>query len=280
MEYIPKDLSSNNVNITKDNPLKEMFKLLFSILLIISITYYLIGLAADYFVERMPKKVENYLATFLTESYTKSNDSDESKSDSNKIENKLQKLLNNLVLNMEGQKEESKIIYKLHLAENEMVNAIALPGNNIVVFSGLLDEIETENELSMILAHELGHFANRDHLRGLGRGLVLITISILLMGADSSISDFIANVALTTTESRFSQKQELAADTFGVKLLKNTYGHCAGATGFFERLAKKQNENRFMNFFASHPASMDRVKKIKEVIEQVGCEFGVEVEYN
>ena len=46
------------------------------------------------------------------------------------------------------------------------MNAVALPGGNIVVFAGLLKEIKSENELAMILGHELGHFAHRDHLRG------------------------------------------------------------------------------------------------------------------
>ena len=204
MKFTPKDLTENNINVTKENPVKEVLKLLFVIFIIISITYYILGLAANHYVEKIPKEVENYLASILTETYTSNEDSTTPSDKTDKEELKIQKLLNNLILNMEDNSGK----YNIHISENEMVNAMALPGNNIIIFSGLLDEIETENELSMILAHELGHFANRDHLRGLGRGLVLITLSIILMGADSSINEFIANIALTTTESRFSQKQE------------------------------------------------------------------------
>ena len=46
-----------------------------------------------------------------------------------------------------------------------------------VIYQGLLAQAESENELMMVLGHELGHFANRDHLRGLGRAL-LVQIAI------------------------------------------------------------------------------------------------------
>ncbi|HAN32740.1 MAG TPA: hypothetical protein DCQ06_14195, partial [Myxococcales bacterium] len=63
--------------------------------------------------------------------------------------------------------------FQLKLACTPMVNAMALPGGGIVVTSGLLKLLRNEDELSFVLAHELGHFVGRDHLQGLGRGLTL-----------------------------------------------------------------------------------------------------------
>ena len=61
--------------------------------------------------------------------------------------------------------------FHVYVTEVDDINAIALPGSNIIVFSGLLQNIQSENELVMVLGHELGHYAHKDHLRGLGRGL-------------------------------------------------------------------------------------------------------------
>jgi Zn-dependent protease with chaperone function len=71
--------------------------------------------------------------------------------------------------------------YKIHIIPDPRINAMALPGGNIVVFSALIKETGSENELAFVLAHELGHFANRDHLRGLGRRLLLLTASAALI---------------------------------------------------------------------------------------------------
>jgi Zn-dependent protease with chaperone function len=65
----------------------------------------------------------------------------------------------------------------VHVQPSTAVNAAALPGGHMLVFSGLLTEMRSENELAFVLAHELGHYAHRDHLRGLGRALVLMAAS-------------------------------------------------------------------------------------------------------
>ena len=43
---------------------------------------------------------------------------------------------------------------------------------------GLLENVESENELAFVLGHELGHFRNRDHLRGLGRGIAFSLVLV------------------------------------------------------------------------------------------------------
>ena len=61
---------------------------------------------------------------------------------------------------------------QVNLVESETPNAFAFPGGKIVVFSSLLDSVQSENGLAFVLAHELSHFQNRDHLRGMGRSIV------------------------------------------------------------------------------------------------------------
>jgi predicted Zn-dependent protease len=61
----------------------------------------------------------------------------------------------------------------VYLMENEEINAVALPGGNIVVFTGLVAQVESENELAMVLAHEMGHFTHRIIYAGWDADLVL-----------------------------------------------------------------------------------------------------------
>ena len=136
----------------------------------------------------------------------------------------------------------------------------------MVIFRGLLDEINSENELAYILGHELGHFIHRDHLRGLGRGLVLATAATFLFGSDNTLSQLVTGT-VSFAQMKFSQKQEAAADLFALELINKHYGHTGGATDFFRRVIEKKEINKFRYFFSTHPDPDARVKAIEREIK-------------
>ncbi len=123
--------------------------------------------------------------------------------------------------------------------------------------------MKSENELSFVLAHEMGHFANRDHLRGLGRGLVFIALSALIFGSDSGVGDFLSGW-INITEMSFSREQESKADKYALNALNCTYGHVGGATDFFGKMSKEEHIGFFKHFFLSHPESKKRISVLKE----------------
>ena len=142
-------------------------------------------------------------------------------------------------------------------SDSEEVNAYALPGGVVVVNRGLLDEMGSENELAFILAHEFGHLKHRDHLRGMGRALVALSIGAFLGASDAP--DILGS-GLQFGESRFSQAQETAADLFALEALQCRYGHVGGATDFFER--HKENDPAKWFLFASHPELVARIARL------------------
>lgn len=185
------------------------------------------------------------------------------------VDSPQQKTLNQLLDRLESklppQQRENNQYQVLYIPE-DTVNAIAIPGNKVIIYQGLLKEVDSENELMMILGHELGHFAHRDHLRGLGNILVLrMTISYFL-GDASIFNSIIATSIKAISQAQYSQKQEQQADQFGLLLLDQTYNQVAGSTDFFNRLSKKQKSN--FDFLASHPAPAKRVKQINKLIKE------------
>jgi Zn-dependent protease with chaperone function len=159
--------------------------------------------------------------------------------------------------------------FKVHVREAPAVNALALPGGHVMVFTGLLEKVSSENELAFVLAHEMGHYAHRDHLRGVGRAVVLMTISAFLFGQDSSVSKVLAH-ALNITELSFSRKQETRADEFALETINCTYGHVAGAADFFKKISKGQDPGKFGHYFASHPENLRRISHIENIIQSRG----------
>jgi beta-barrel assembly-enhancing protease len=161
--------------------------------------------------------------------------------------------------------------YKVNVfaVNNKDVNAIALPGGTILVFSGLLEKVGSENELTFILAHELGHFKNRDHLRGTGRAIVLMVLYSMLLGGSGGI-DSILTPFLTFSESRHSREQESNADAKALEIVQCYYGHVGGATDFFEGMLQEEEPSVFGHFLASHPAHSQRIMDIENIINKSG----------
>lgn len=253
MQYQPKELKGN-VNVSPRSPIKEFFLLLGGILGIILAIYVILGFAVEIVVDKLPLKVEERLGNVFSKAFSDQKNAE--------AEKKLQEILNNL-----GYPQ-----YNIHvITEDKTVNAFAYPGGNIVVFSGLLKKVNSENELAFVLAHELGHFVNRDHLKGLGRSLVLFTLSAFIFG-DSNVTNFLQG-SLVNTEMKFSQAQETAADLFALDLLNKKYGHAAGALDFFDVLLKEEKCPRFLYFFATHRHPLNRKKIIAQQIKIKGCEI-------
>lgn len=261
MKFTPREIKSN-VNISPTSPIKDFLELVIKILGFILVVYILLGFAVDYIAPRVSINTELRLGKLFSARY-------ERKERTN-VELQLQQILDELINKSQGL---PPFTYKVYVEESKDVNAFALPGGNIVVLSVLLKEVESKNELAMVLAHELGHFYHRDHLRGLGRSLVFLLISSTLFGSDSSASKVVTK-AVTNAEMRFSQAQEKAADLYALDLLNKTYGSVVGATDFFEKMSRKEKLWSFLYIFASHPYPASRIVAIKEHIKLKGYAIG------
>lgn len=222
----------------------------------------LLSLFAALLVWLIPPELEAQLGTVLIKEY-------EAKAEVGKVQDKLNQLQDRLEAKQSvKERRDLKVIY----LPEKTINAFAVPGDRIIIFRGLLDNVKSENELMMILGHEIGHFVNRDHLRGIARSLSFQIIVSLLFGNNSGLQS-VGSLATVISQSSFSQSQELAADRIGLDLLVKTYGHGGGATDFFDRLGQDRSPGA-LSFFSTHPHPAQRVNKIKQIIHDRG--YGIE----
>lgn len=267
MKFTPREIK-NNVNISPAPPVRDFCELAIKILGCILVIYILLGFAVDYVAPRVSTTTELRLGSFIAARLEKEEQAEGGA--------QLQRILDELVKHSRGL---PPFPYKVYVKKSADVNAMALPGGNIVVLSALLKEVESENELAIVLAHELGHYYYRDHLKGLGRGLVFLVISSALFGSDSSISKVIIN-AVTNAETRFSQGQEKAADVYALELLNAAYGSAAGAADFLEKMSRKERLWPVFYIFASHPYPQSRIAAIKEQIRLKGYPAGQKMPFH
>lgn len=250
-----------NVNVSRTHPLKE-FALLAGGLLAAAVgAYLMLGLAVDLVVPRLSMTVEKRLAKAFAGRLTPNEETDAARQAAQALVDRLQSRCASL-----------PYAITVHVQPSAAVNAAALPGGHVVVFTGLLEKMTSENELAFVLAHEMGHFAHRDHLRGLGRALVLMTVSTALLGADNSINRMIGQ-GMMLTELSFSRQQETRADTFALTTLHCYYGHVGGATDFFEKIPREADPGRFGHYFASHPENRRRIDRLEQLARERGYPF-------
>ena len=255
MKFTPKHIDEN-VNVSKTHPLVELAWLVGGMLLLAMVFYLVLGVTADLAVAKIPIKAEVWLGEYFVDSFEAN--------ENEPLRRRLQTLLDNLP----ADSPLHNYTFTVQLVKNREINALALPGGHIVVFSGLVEQAESENELAMVLAHELGHFAHRDHLERLGRGLGLTVATMLVFGEDSAVSRLVSNLFLVT-ESSYSRQQESEADSFGLDLLVSSYGHAGGAADFFARVGKKAG-SRGPYLLASHPHPDARIEELLRLIRENG----------
>ncbi len=262
MEYVPK-LPEDNHNVSASSPVKDFFILISGLMGLIVVAYLLLGLAVDWSIERMDPRTEIKVFDSFTFDLGMEKDHDIRKS----------AILQRMVDELNRNCTKLPVKFKVYAVPDEMINAMALPGGTILVFGGLLDIMESENALMMVLGHELGHFNNRDHLKGIGRSLVLIVLSSMLMGPNNMLNDWMGT-SMSLSQLAHSRGQESKADAFGLDALQCRYGHVSGATQFFETMAEKHHVGNLQKFFVSHPVSEERVARLKSLAQEKGFKEG------
>lgn len=151
--------------------------------------------------------------------------------------------------------------YKVHVFCGAEANAFALPGRRIWVTEKTLDMVDTENAMAFVLAHEVGHFRNRDHLRGLGRELGwAFGFWMLGISSGSSMGLELGREFLSRSSSR---EAERSADATALELMTKTYGHLEGAETFLKEVGKKFGAQAWASFLSTHPNPEERVQWIE-----------------
>ena len=105
---------------------------------------------------------------------------------------------------------------RLKVLRKADTNAIALPGGHIYVFEGLINRAENADELAGVIAHEIGHVANRDGTRAVLQGAGLSFLFGMVLG-DFVGGGAVVLAARTLLQSSYSREVERRADAFGVR---------------------------------------------------------------
>tara|TARA_B100001250_G_scaffold332268_1_gene297621 strand:- start:5781 stop:6905 length:1125 start_codon:yes stop_codon:yes gene_type:complete len=155
--------------------------------------------------------------------------------------------------------------YPLIVTNDTVVNAFA-DGNSIFITQGMMDFAKSDDELALVVAHELAHNAMRHidakRTNALG-GLVIDMLIAILAGVDTQ-GMFTNNFAMA-----YSQEFESEADYVGLYMCELSGYDISEAAYFWRRMGVKHPGSIAQNHAASHPSSPERFVSIDDAIEEI-----------
>ena len=171
--------------------------------------------------------------------------------------------LKRIFKNMMRYIDRTNINYGYKVVETDEVNAYAIAGGRMFFNTGILDFLETEDEIAFVMAHEIAHNELRHCIKRVQYAAIASSI-------DPSFGE-IVQLAYGIYLMPFTKYDEYEADELGVWLMKKAGYDKQGAVDFFTKLEELEKEygidkrDAVNDFISSHPtarARRDRVEKL------------------
>lgn len=156
--------------------------------------------------------------------------------------------------------------YRFQVIEHDEVNAFALPGGQIVVFTGLLRRAERPEQVAGVLAHEIAHVTARHGLQGFVRAAGLWVLLRWLAG-DTGTSLVTAGAAQAMING-YSRSQERAADAEGARMMAAAGLDPRALRDFFVMLRNEPGAELpgAVAWLSTHPALGERIEALDALI--------------
>ena len=160
--------------------------------------------------------------------------------------------------------------YHFYVVAHSSLNAFAVPGGYIFLFSGLIARAATDDEIVGVLGHEIAHVHAHHIVRQQATGAVWTAASLLgvLLAVVNPVLGAGAIAAAQTAQLKYSRDYEQEADFIGLRIV--TQGgydpHSLGS--FFKQLLIEQRVNPagLPAYMLSHPVTEERVSNVESVI--------------
>jgi beta-barrel assembly-enhancing protease len=153
---------------------------------------------------------------------------------------------------------------RITVVNDNVVNAFALPGGRIVIYTALLKQIKSYPELAALLSHEFTHINNKHSTKSIFRRLGSKVFIGLLFGRFGTVTSVLVNHADNLKSLTYSRKLEKEADTEGLNILTQRKIDPQGFVALFNHLKASAPSDVLPEFLGSHPDIDKRIAYINE----------------
>lgn len=172
--------------------------------------------------------------------------------------------------------ERPNLPWTFTILDTPIVNAMALPGGYIYITRGMLERINSEDELAGVLGHEIAHVTARHSAQQISKqqlaqfGLVLGAV----VAGPEAFQQYgqLAQLGLGLLFQRYSRQHETEADLLGTGYLAEARYHPIGAERMLMTLQRldKNPTTGIDRYFQSHPDPAKRVRDVHQKVAELG----------
>ena len=169
-----------------------------------------------------------------------------------------------------GETDRKNLTFTFTLIDNDtMINAFAIPGGHVFVYTGLLNAAQSGAEVAGVIAHEIGHIAMRHGANQLMKASAVDVVNQVLFGDSSSVAGAVAQICESLLFLKFSREDEYQADSCSVAFTVAAKYNPYGMVHFFQTLkAKYGGGTGPFEVVSTHPDTDKRISEVKRIIEK------------
>jgi len=163
--------------------------------------------------------------------------------------------------------DAAKWPWEIHVVSLDEVNAWAMPGGKMAIYTGLIDKLKaSDDEIAAVMGHEISH-SLREHARERISRQMGTQMAVGIAGAlfgigelGQSLGSMVADVTLNLPNSR---THEIEADRMGVELAARAGYDPRAAISLWEKMAKGSSGGQPPKWLSTHPSHEDRINDLK-----------------
>ncbi len=173
---------------------------------------------------------------------------------------------------------ELRQTFRIHVIDDETVNAFALPGGHLLLNTGLLLEAESGEEIAGVMAHEIAHVTEQHSLQQIISTIGVFALVQALFGDVSGLIAVAADGGARLLTMSFSRDAESEADERGLAFLQVARIDPRGMLSFFDKMKAKEQESGMaaageaLALLSTHPATSRRIEHLTAEVDRIGKE--------
>jgi predicted Zn-dependent protease len=167
--------------------------------------------------------------------------------------------------------------FRFRVLDSKDVNAFALPGGNMFMYTGLYEKLTTDDALAAVTGHEMTHVRKQHWAQAYAkqqqRGLILGgLLSIFHAGQAAQTLAGLADNVLTL---KYSRGEEAQADAGGLQNMVDAHYNPQGMIQLFQTLQKVSGNGGSVggDFLSDHPLTSDRIKAAQKQIDTLQHDY-------